>query len=293
MVECRAVVEEGAEVAGHDARRMVPWWSFTKTVLATAALVLVRDGTAALDTPLPGRVYTLRHLLQHRSGLANYGGLPSYHEAVERGEDPWPVRTLLERTEAERLRYPAGEGWDYSNIGYLAVRELIEAAADQSLDSALRRLVLNPLGIREARVAFRPADLEGVAMGEARAYHPGWVYHGLMVGSVSEAALLLDGLLRGNLLPTGLLREMLKVYPLGRPVAGRPWVVPGYGLGLMIGEVASGMGVAGHTGGGPGSTIAVYRSIGGKAARTAAVFATSEDQAGTEEEAFRLIGGSS
>jgi CubicO group peptidase (beta-lactamase class C family) len=290
MVECWAVVEEGVEVAAHDARRMVPWWSFTKTILAAAVLVLVRDGAATLDTPLPGRPHTLRHLLQHRSGLANYGGLPSYHEAVERGEDPWPVAALLEQVEAGRLRYPAGGGWDYSNIGYLVVRELIEETTDQSLDSALRRLILHPLGISEARIAVRPSDLEGVAMGEAWGYHPGWVYHGLMVGPVAEAALLLDRLLSRTLLPPGLLTEMLKVHPLGGPIAGRPWVAPGYGLGLMIGEVASGIRAAGHTGGGPGSTVAVYRSIGGEAARTAAVFATSEEQAGTEEEAFRLIG---
>ena len=106
----------------------MPWWSFTKTVLAAAALVLVRDGLVALDEPVEGKPYTLRHLLQHRSGLANYGGFPAYHEAVERGDDPWPVPELLDRLDADRLRYPAGEGWDYSNIGYLVVGQLIEAA---------------------------------------------------------------------------------------------------------------------------------------------------------------------
>jgi len=140
-------VAEGAPVDGRGSRHSVPWWSFTKTVLAAAALVLVRDGVAALDAPLHGRSHTLRHLLQHRSGLTDYGGLSAYHEAVARGDDPWPVPTLLERTEAARLRYPAGAGWDYSNIGYLFVRELIESATGESLDSALRRLVLRPLGI--------------------------------------------------------------------------------------------------------------------------------------------------
>jgi hypothetical protein len=44
----------------------------------------------------------------------------------------------------------------------------------------------------------------------------------------------------------------------------------------------------GHTGG-PGSTIAVYRSLPGGSTRMAAVFRTSEDQAKTEEMAFEFL----
>jgi hypothetical protein len=58
----------------------------------------------------------------------------------------------------------------------------------------------------------------------------------------------------------------------------------------MSGETSFGNGVAGHTGGGPGSTIAVYRRLAGHPARTAALFTTNREQAKTEERAFRLIG---
>ena len=37
---------------------MVPWWSFTKTVLAATALSLVRDGLSRLDDPLLDQPYT-------------------------------------------------------------------------------------------------------------------------------------------------------------------------------------------------------------------------------------------
>jgi CubicO group peptidase (beta-lactamase class C family) len=76
MPETWAVIDNGAVVEAHDAHLPAPWWSFTKTVLSAAALVLVRDGVLALDEALPDRPYTLRHLLQHRSGLANYGEVP-------------------------------------------------------------------------------------------------------------------------------------------------------------------------------------------------------------------------
>jgi len=50
-----AVIEDGALVAGTNADAVVPWWSFTKTVIAAAALVLVQQKRLALDRPLAGR----------------------------------------------------------------------------------------------------------------------------------------------------------------------------------------------------------------------------------------------
>lgn len=290
MGEAWAVIEDGIVVDAHDADQLVPWWSFTKTVLAAAALVLARDGLTELDRPLPGRSYTLRHLLQHRAGLAEYGALPAYHEAVARGDEPWSVSHLLAQIDADLLRHAPGEGWDYSNIGYLFVRQMIEERAGEDLDTALHRLVLNPLGIESARLASAPDDLAAVAMGSASSYHPGWVYHGLMIGSVEDAAMLLHQLITGALLPSETLRMMLEPFVLSGPIPSRSWMRPGYGLGVMTGETAHGLKVAGHTGGGPGSTIAVYHSLDPRSRqRTACCFATSDEGARTEEKAFAFL----
>src|ERR1019366_1353650 len=105
---------------GADA--VVPWWSFTKTLISTAALALVRDGVLRLDDRLPGRPYSLRMLLQHRAGLADYGDLRDYHEAVSRDDNAWPSEMLMERVDAERLWFEPGQGWAYSNIGFRAAR---------------------------------------------------------------------------------------------------------------------------------------------------------------------------
>ncbi len=180
-----AIIEAGVLTEAHGIDQPVPWWSFTKTILASAALVLVRDGRLTLDCPVRDRPFTLRQLLQHQSGLVDYGGLAAYHEAVARGDEPWPVSELLRRTDARRLRYEPGQGWGYSNIGYLMVRELIEETAGED-SAAISRLVLRPLDINGARIARTPADLAGVAMGSASSYHPGWVYHGLVVGPLRE-----------------------------------------------------------------------------------------------------------
>ncbi len=289
-VEAWAIVEDGEVAQAHNADGLVPWWSFTKTVLASAALVLAERGSIKLDEPLNGKPYTLRHLLQHRSGLPDYGRFQSYHDAVANGDDPWPVSRLLQETDGERLRYSPAEGWEYSNIGYLFVRQLIENVTGQNLDAALRELVLDPLGIESARIAFEPRDLDDVVMGSARGYHPGWVYHGLLVGSVADAALLLHRLMNGALLSREIFQQMTSAHVLGGPVEGRPWQVPGYGLGMMKGETTAGKTVTGHTGGGLGSTVAVYHSLDDMTSgRTCAVFATDEDSANTEAKAFAFL----
>ena len=89
------------------------------------------------------------------------------------------------------------------------------------------------------------------------------------------------------LLPPELLDEMLRGHPVGGPIPGRLWVSPGYGLGVMTGGIANGAIVAGHTGGGPGSAIAVYQSVMPATRRTIAAFATSQSEAAVEERCLR------
>jgi CubicO group peptidase (beta-lactamase class C family) len=284
-----AVVQDGAITADHHGTADVPWWSFTKTVIAAAALALVRDGRLVLDAPVRGQAYTLRHLLQHRAGLTDYGALRDYHDAVGRNDDAWPPAEMLERARADQLRYTPGEGWAYSNIGYLRVRQLVEETTGATLGAALAQLVLRPLKIEGARLAATRDDLAGVQMGEAQGYDPRWVYHGLMVGPLRDAASLLHRLMTGELLPPELLSSMLIGHPLGGPIADRPWVAPRYGLGLMTGAVTGGAVLAGHTGAGPGSVVAVYHALGSTPARTAAAFTLGSDQGVVEDRcaAFR------
>jgi CubicO group peptidase (beta-lactamase class C family) len=280
-VIAHVLVREGAVVTSNGDAADVPWWSFSKTVIAAAALALVRDGRLALDEPLPDRRYTLRQLLQHRAGLTEYGRLPAYHEAVARNEDAWPADEMLARTAADRLVYEPGKSWGYSNIGYYFIRRLIEQATSHLLGGALDDLVLKPLGIAGVRFAADRAHY-------SPEYDPRWVYHGLLVGPLQQAALLLQRLLVGDLLPPSLLSAMCDRYLVGGPIAGRPWKTPSYGLGLMIGETTSGEVIAGHTGGGPGSAVAVYHRLD-KPTGTAAAFESNGTDATVEATCAGLL----
>ena len=268
----KVVREDGGDV-------VVPWWSFTKTLIAAAAMRLAAAGEIELDAEVEGRGFSIRQVLRHEAGLPDYGGLAAYHQAVAAGEAPWSRPSIVER--AGRPIFAAGQGWAYSNIGYLWLRELIEQRRGPN---AIAELVLAPLGLTQSRLARTPGDLDDVRMGQAAGYHPGWVYHGLVVGPVREAALALDRL--GGLVgETGLaaMREATSLPQVRRP----PWRLAAYGLGMMAPQLPDGSTVYGHTGGGPGSGIAVYRHDG--SGRTVAVFALKEDSAAVEGPAADML----
>ncbi|CAG2150791.1 hypothetical protein LMG19282_03852 [Cupriavidus campinensis] len=267
----------------------VPWWSFTKTVLAATALTLVRDRLLDLDAALPENAFTLRQLLRHEAGLADYGELPEYHAAVANHEAAWSPDEMMRRLDGHQLRYSPGAGWRYSNVGYMLVAKLIERAADLPLQEAVRRQVLDPLDISTARFATERADLHRDCLPSSLNYDPAWVYHGLLIGPISQAALLLDRLLAGELLPGKLRQDMQATRVLGGPIAGRPWISPGYALGLMRGSIEGGLTLAGHTGRGPGSVVAVYRGSVGEATACCAVFSPGSNEGEIEAHVVQQI----
>jgi D-alanyl-D-alanine carboxypeptidase len=266
----------------------VPWWSFTKTALAAAALKLVAHGHLALDEQIAGRPYTLRQLLSHQAGVPDYGGLASYHQAVAGGETPWDVDELLSRVVADRLDFEPGRGWRYSNVGYLFVRRIIEQTTGEDIGSGLRHLVFDALGLSSVRMVTTSRDLADTAWGNRDNYDPGWVYHGLLAGTPADAGSFLHRLMSGDVLPAALLTEMTTCHPLGGALPGRPWRTHGYGLGLMMGRMTSPGLAVGHSGAGPGSVSAVYHFGDRKKPCTVAAFALADTEGVAENEVARL-----
>ena len=254
---------------------LVPWWSFSKTVLAAAALVLVDRRKLDLDVPVAGAPYTLRHLLQHTSGLPDYGPNPDYHRGVAGGESPWTGDELLQRVNASTLLSAPGTRFSYSNIGYLFVRQIIERAADADLNDALRRLVFDPLEIEGVFVATAVEEFDAIVWGNAKRYDPRWVYHGCLVGSLSRAATWLHRLMHGDLLAPATKDAML--LPRSYDAGTNAPEDFGYGLGVMIEPARPCERFAGHAGSGPGSTITVFSALIGKRTFAASVDTDAAD----------------
>ncbi len=252
--------------------------------VAAATLVLVEQGRLTLDAPTAPHPFTLRHLLQHRAGLPDYGDLPDYHAEVASAGQPWPVDEMFRRAGADRLRYTPGQGWKYSNIGYTLLRQWVERVTLLPLGQALTALVFDPLGVSGVRFAQTRDDLAS-CWGVDPGYHPGFVYPGMLIGPAVSAASLLERFLSGHLLRPETLAQMRHAHPVGGPVPGRPWSSAGYGLGLMIGQGQPDGLYTGHTGGGPGSTCAVYQLRPG---RVAAAFVLGNHPARAERAAMAL-----
>src|SRR5262245_59450260 len=171
---------------------LVPWWSITKSVLAAAVLKLSDLGALHLNAAFADWPFTIRQLLQHTSGLPNYGG-PAYQQAVASGNAVWSVDELLTRRNARRLLSTPGETWAYSNIGYLLLRNLIERTTGADLDTGLRRLIFLPLHITRTRIAKTASDMEETLWGNPTSYDPRWVFHGLLIGPPTDAVSFLTG----------------------------------------------------------------------------------------------------
>ena len=282
------IAADGSTGFAGSAVSLFPWWSFTKTVLAICALRLVDEGRLELDALRPRKPYTLRQLLQHRAGVPNYGSLKSYHEAAARNDPPWPRERLQEAIGGDRLDFQSGAGWAYSNVGYLFVREIIEEATGLPIAVALQELVIAPLHLLSVRLAIIPADMDEVFWPALRAYHPGWVYHGCLIDTPIDAAKLLHALFFGSILRPESLHRMLERHELGGAIAGRPWTLCGYGLGLMSGRMGEAGNAIGHSGGGPHSVSAAYHFSDLASPITVASFTDGEDEGVAEIEAVSI-----
>ncbi len=142
--------------------------SLTKPLTAALFLVLSQEGHLSPDgiaaevlpfaSPDPrAREIRFAHLLSHTSGLPAW--LPLYEKvaAAETAEGR-PLSGTAEghdRILAEVLSLPLsrdpGDGWEYSDLGYMLLGRAIEVAGFRSLDRLLADKITGPLGMRETR----------------------------------------------------------------------------------------------------------------------------------------------
>jgi CubicO group peptidase (beta-lactamase class C family) len=148
--------------------------SVTKVFTATAVMILAGRGKLDLDEPVRryvpdvrfsddavGEAATLRHLLTHTGGW-----LGDYFDDFGWGDDAL-TRLIAQLPRLPQLS-PLGALWSYNNIGFALAGRAIEAVAGQAYESALRELVLAPLGME--RSFFFPAEVmtERFAVGHHR-----------------------------------------------------------------------------------------------------------------------------
>ena len=130
--------------------------SVTKVMATTmAVMILVDRGQVDIDAPVHRYLrdfrgphldsITVRHLLQHSSGLVQWQ--PLYYQASNKTETYRAIRDMP-------LGWGVGEGRHYSDLGFMLLGYIVESVSGGPLDSFVDRELYNPLGLK--RTAFNP-----------------------------------------------------------------------------------------------------------------------------------------
>lgn len=126
--------------------------SVTKQFIATSLLLLVEEGKLSLDdkvgkflpeAPATWKDITVRHLLNHTSGLGNDD---SFGYGVLKKPDE-----VLASVSKMKLAYPTGEKYLYSNIGYNMAGLILERVSGKHWDEFLQEKILKPAGMTATR----------------------------------------------------------------------------------------------------------------------------------------------
>ncbi|GEM45593.1 serine hydrolase domain-containing protein [Deinococcus cellulosilyticus] len=235
--------------------------SITKSFTAVAVLKLQEEGklkvTDPLSTYLPdypnGQNITLHHLLTHTSGVFNFterANLLSFS-----GTRP-SLAELTRTFDQEPVYFKPGEGFHYSNSGYILLGRVIEVASGMPYETYLQQKVLSPLGwkasgfhrddvVVPARAEGHQPSGEGFEKANLFTYEVTHAAGGLSA-TPRELAQWLPGILSGKLLaPESVQRFTSPVFtdPRGNP----------YAYGVTVGKLL-GKTYVGHGGALPGYT---------------------------------------
>ncbi len=145
--------------------------SVTKQFTAMAVMLLVHDGKLRYeqtltdvfpDFPAYGKSITIRHMLNHTSGLVDYEDLMA-EKYGDTPDDQIPqikdagVLALLEKVSS--TKFVPGSKWVYSNSGYCLLAMVVEKVSGESFGEFLQRRIFAPLHMSNT-VAFEKGKNE-------------------------------------------------------------------------------------------------------------------------------------
>jgi CubicO group peptidase (beta-lactamase class C family) len=140
--------------------------SITKTITAALVWQMAEKGELDVDSYVdslsgvpdwPAGTYTVRQLLEHRTGF------PDYHDTAGYAPDDQPP---IERAITSSLFAPQPGGQFYSSTNYLVLGRYLEDLTGEELDSLIRTRLLQPYGI-DARFSRAPSTIEAPGGGAA------------------------------------------------------------------------------------------------------------------------------
>lgn len=268
--------------------------SIGKTFVGATAALLAQEGVLDLDVPisrwlgdrswftrLPNhKSITLRHLLTHRSGVPNHVYVEEFaSEASRRWREqnlPFPPDSLVQFVLDKSPLFNVGEGWSYSDTGFILVGLVIEKVTGRDYYDIIEERFLDPLNLRLTSPS-NTRNLTGLASGYAAenpfgfprktttsegkmVWHPGieWTGGGL-VSTSEDLARWGAALFGGKALPKSALERLLNSESID---PATPDIH--YGMGVAIYQNGPNGMVYGHGGWIPGytSSLRYYKDYG-------------------------------
>lgn len=261
---------------------IMPAGSVGKSFVAAVAVALAQEGRLDLDRPIAewlgdepwfgelpnARVITARQLLTHSSGLSDHYRDPGLVEMIAAGRASGDPDWAITPVDAVRLiaddppLFPPGEGFAYTDTGYLLVGLILEKVAGEPYSAQVRERFLEPLQLHLTTPSDRreiPGLVPGyVTGGDELGLPRKTAENGVMVfspasewtggGLASNPADLVrwaKALYEGGAISGPSLDELLTSVPWGDAEGVR------YGLGVIISETPLGVRY-GHSGWFPG-----------------------------------------
>ncbi|MFJ8057870.1 serine hydrolase domain-containing protein [Streptomyces sp. NPDC096142] len=265
-----ADLDTGQPVASDGYFRMA---STSKTLVAVVVLQLEAEGRLSLNDPvdhwLPGvvrgngndgRRITIRQLLQHTSGI--HDDLPGYTTPEEYYQQRYDVHSsaqLIARAMAHAPDFAPGEGWAYSNTGYVLLATIIEKTTGHPAHDEIANRVLRPLALDHTRWVGTSSTLPRPHAKAYQLFGPEALvdvtdqvpvdHENLsFVTTTRDENTLFRALLSGRLLPARQLAEMKRTVPVSEEVQ-QLWPGGRYGLGLAERPLTCGGTYWSHEGG--------------------------------------------
>ncbi len=150
--------------------------SVAKQFTAMAVLLLAKDGKLSLDDParkylpeLPdyGAPLTIRHLLNHTSGLRDWGSVAGIAGAPRTTREYTHAHVLDIVSRQKALNFPTGTQWSYTNTGFNLAAIVVSRVSGMPFAEFSRTRIFTPLGM--TRTSWRD-DHTRVVKGRALAY---------------------------------------------------------------------------------------------------------------------------
>lgn len=147
--------------------------SLSKQFTAAAIMRLVAQDRLSISDPVcrffnpcpaAWQPLTVRHLLNHTSGLPNYTDFPEF-DATE--QLPTTPQELVSRFRDMPLGFAPGSAFSYNNSGYLLLGLIIEQVSGTSYEQFLQQELFAPLGMADTGVDHNAGAITAGAVGHA------------------------------------------------------------------------------------------------------------------------------